>query len=204
MIGAATLQLANSAAVQNGTVAINIDNGLQFIPGIGTFCLGGLSGSNLLQLSDTAGGAVALAVGSDGASTTFGGAISGAGSLTKTGAGTLVLSGTDSYSGGTTVDAGTLVLSRSDDYGGGTTVNAGMLVATNSNAIPYGSLTVGGGGTFVFDPSASAGPSTASQIAALPSVAVAAVPEPGTIALLAAALWSAAIYRRFRRPHIAG
>ena len=68
-----------------------------------------------------------------------------------------------------------------------------MLVATNSNAIPYGSLTVGGGGTFVFDPSASAGPSTALEIAALPSVAVAAVPEPGTIALLAAAIWSAAI-----------
>ena len=34
--------------------------------------------------------------------------MSGSGSLTKSGAGTLILSGTNSYTGGTTVSAGTL------------------------------------------------------------------------------------------------
>ncbi len=89
--------MANSAALVNSTVAINADNGLQFSPGIGTCYLGGLSGGNLLQLSDTAGSAIGLVVGSNGATTTFSGQITGSGSLTKTGAGTLVLSGSDSY-----------------------------------------------------------------------------------------------------------
>ena len=37
------------------------------------------------------------------------------------------------------------------------------------------------------------------NFAAAISSGVAAVPEPGTLALLAVALWSAAIYRRLRR-----
>ena len=89
----------------------------------------------------------------------FSGTIVGSsGSLVKTGAGTLVLAGSDSY-GGTTVDAGTLVI-------------------TSAFALPDGtSLTVGAGGTFIFDPSQVAAP-------VVGSAAVAAVPEPGTLALL--------------------
>ncbi len=131
------LLLANSAAVVNSTVAINVNNGLQFSPAVGTFNLGGLSGGDLLTLTDKADGAVALVVGSDGASTTFSGAIGGNGSLTKTGPGRLVLSGSDSYIGGTCVYAGTLVLASPTAPEDGTT------------------LTVGAGGTFVFDPRAS-------------------------------------------------
>ena len=60
------------------------------------------------------------------------GALSGPGSLTKVDSGTLVLSGPDSYSGGTIVLAGTLEF-------------------TNSNALPDGSsLTVGAGGGWGF------------------------------------------------------
>jgi len=95
---------------------------------------------------------------------TMGGTIQGAGSLTKVGPGTLILSGSNTYQGGTTVDAGTL------------TVNT-------SAAMPAGtSLTVAAGGTFIFDPSVSGAPVVASQGGA------SAVPEPGTLALLAAAL----------------
>ena len=119
-ISQGVLQLANSAALVNSTVAINADNGLQFSPGIGTYCLGGLSGGNLLQLADTAGNAIGLVVGGNGASTTFSGQIGGSGSLTKTGAGTLVLSGWNSYSGGTTVDAGTLYVTTSTAIADGT------------------------------------------------------------------------------------
>jgi autotransporter-associated beta strand protein len=71
-------------------------------------------------------GAATLTTGSDNTSTTFSGTISGAGGLTKTGAGTLVLTGNNPYSGATTVNGGRL------------TVNG---------AIPNSTLTVDGGAT---------------------------------------------------------
>ncbi len=95
------------------------------------------------------------------------GAISGSGGLAITGDGTLLLSGTD------------------NTYSGGTVVESGTLIVNNCGALPDGSsLTVGAGGTFIFDPSVAAAP-------AVPSANtqhIAAVPEPGTLALLAAAL----------------
>jgi len=63
---------------------------------------------------------------------------SGAGGLIKAGSGSVILSGTDTYTGGTTVVAGTLLIN-------------------STNAFPNGgSLTIGAGGTFIFDPSSSA------------------------------------------------
>ena len=70
---------------------------------------------------------------------TLGNTVSGGGTggLTKTGAGVLTLSSANSYLGGTTVSGGTLLV-------------------TATGALPAGSsLTVGAGGTFIFDPSAS-------------------------------------------------
>ena len=64
--------------------------------------------------------------------------LSGPGSLTKNTSGTVVLSGSNSYTGGTVVNGGTLIV-------------------TAAKALPNGtSLTVGAGGIFVFDPSSSA------------------------------------------------
>ena len=94
---------------------------------------------------------------------------------------------------------GELILSAANGYTGGTDVEGGTLVATISGAIPYGSgLTVGAGGTVIFAAPPGAGSSTLAT--ASPAGRVEAVPEPGTLALLAVALCSAAIYRRFRRP----
>ena len=75
---------------------------------------------------------------------------------------------------------GQLILSGNNSYGGGTVVNAGTLYVTSSAALPgETSLTVGAGGTMVFDPS------DAAPIGTSP-LAVAAVPEPSTFALLGA------------------
>jgi len=88
-----------------------------------------------------------------------------------------------------------LILSGSDTYTGGTTVTAGALIVTSSNAIPSNtSLTVGAGGTLIFDPSQA----TTARITALSTSQVNPVPEPGTIALLTAAVCGSVVYRRMR------
>ena len=84
---------------------------------------------------------------------------------------------------------GTLILSGSNNYSGGTNVTAGTLIVTNANAIEDGSsLTVGAAIAF-----APVVPSVAAS-----SLAAAPVPEPGTLALLAAAVCGAAVYQRLR------
>ena len=81
--------------------------------------------------------------------------------------------------------SGRLILSGSNDYGGGTDVAAGTLIVTSNTALTDGtSLTVGAGGTFIFDPSAVA----ATVVSTQDIHVVAAVPEPGTLVLLAAGL----------------
>jgi fibronectin-binding autotransporter adhesin len=160
-----SILLGNAGALLNSTVAILVDNGLLFLPGIGSFNVGALSGSRSLRLSDTGGGPVTISVGGNGASTTFSGAITGNGDLIKTGKGALLLSGTNTYTGGTSV------------YGG-------RLLLTNPMSIKDGSnLTVGAGGSFdvvVNDTSVDA-----CQFSAMPmNREPAAVPEPGTLALV--------------------
>jgi fibronectin-binding autotransporter adhesin len=88
--------------------------------------------------------------------------------------------------------SGQLVLSGSNTYSGGTIVNAGTLVVDSTSALLDGSsLTVGQGATSLFTP-ASAGPSAA-------LAATVAVPEPGTLVLLFVALGSGCVRWRFRR-----
>ena len=100
---------------------------------------------------------------------------------------------------------GTLILSGTGDFSGGTTVDEGTLVPGSPTALADGSsLTVGTGGdppVFVLGPS-QAGSSFAALPAASPAVTFTAVPETGTLALLAAALCSAVIYSRYRRKEL--
>ena len=96
-------------------------------------------------------------------STTFSGTIdgnsSGAISLVMSGTGTQVLAGSMTGPGSLTVNSGELILSGTNTYTGGTTVDAGTLAITTATALPDGtSLTVGAGGTFIFDPSLTGSP----------------------------------------------
>ncbi|HEY7979082.1 MAG TPA: autotransporter domain-containing protein [Rhizomicrobium sp.] len=64
-------------------------------------------------------GSSQFTVGSDNASTTFSGVLSGTGSLVKTGTGTLTLSGDNTYSGGTTIQGGTIDAESDHAFGTG-------------------------------------------------------------------------------------
>jgi autotransporter-associated beta strand protein len=173
-VNGGTLQLGNVNALGSGGLTVN--GGAVDLAGSSP-TVSGLSGPAGL-ITDSGGNASTLTVDQT-STTTFGGSLRDGPAaqigLALTGSGTLVLSGTSSYSGGTSVEAGTLVLTDPGALAGGS------------------SLTVGASAAQYFDLSLGAVASPADSAAA-----AAAVPEPGTLALLAAGLWSAAIYRRFR------
>ena len=90
------------------------------------------------------GSAGALTVG-DATSTTFSGVISGTdGSLTKQGSGTLVLTGSNTYTGATTVDAGILVVNGDQHAATGAVAVSGTLAGTGTLG---GATTINSGGT---------------------------------------------------------
>ncbi|MFT3990730.1 MAG: autotransporter-associated beta strand repeat-containing protein [Luteolibacter sp.] len=140
------LQLANANALSGSTLITNATAGkLLFSSGITTFNVGGLSGAGDIALTDTASSAVTLSVGANNASTTYSGALSGAGALTKKGTGTLTLSGASSYTGGTTVTDGTLTAGNASALGtGSVAVNGGTLNSSVAN-VNTGAITVAGG-----------------------------------------------------------
>jgi outer membrane autotransporter protein len=77
--------------------------------------------------------------------------ISGADALTKTGAGMLILSGANDYSGGTELDAGVLSVSSNVNLGdatGGLTFNGGTLQTTATMSMSRVTIVNAGGGTF--------------------------------------------------------
>ena len=107
---------------------------------------------------------------------TYAGNITQTLSLTKLGSNTLTLTGDNTYSGGTNIENGTLDVMSSD-------------------AIPYASgLTVGTSGTVILgSPSGVSMANGSASFAASPAGAVvSAVPEPGTLALLAVGALAAA------------
>ena len=97
---------------------------------------------------------------------------------------------------------GTLILTNSNNsYQGGLDVEIGTVVLATAGALPAGSpLTVGAGGTFVFDPSVvqsgSGGGGSSTDVVGTSAVAV---PEPSTFILLAVGTAVVAFRVRWRR-----
>ena len=106
-----TLLLSNSLALQNSTL-YPVGGTLAFDPAVTShaFTLGGLSGAGNIVLTDANNNAVNLSVGNNNASTSYAGALSGSGGLSKIGSGSLTLANTNTFSGATTVAGGTLTL----------------------------------------------------------------------------------------------
>lgn len=80
---------------------------------------------------------------------TYSGVISGSGSLSKIGAGTLALTGLNSYLGSTTVSAGTLEVNTNSLPGNTVSVASGAILAFNQNTPGIYSGAVTGNGAFL-------------------------------------------------------
>jgi autotransporter-associated beta strand protein len=136
IINAGTLQLANSNML-SATTAATVASGTTLDLGGFDQTIGSLAGAGSVAL-----GAALLTTGLDNSSTNFSGTMSGTGGLTKQGTGNLVLSGTNDYTGPTTINAGTLSVNGSI-ASAVTAASGGRLGGSGS----VGSTTIASGGT---------------------------------------------------------
>jgi autotransporter-associated beta strand protein len=139
--GGGGLALAHVNALQNATLdtgSATASRAVTFTAaGTNTYNIGALQGADDLAI-----GANTLSVGAKAVDTSFSGAISGTGGLTKVGSNKLTLTGTNSYSGNTSVQGGELVVNGT--IAGSTTIGNG---ATISGSGSVGNLTVDSGGS---------------------------------------------------------
>jgi fibronectin-binding autotransporter adhesin len=121
-ISAGTLRLGASERLADSALVNVSQSGAIFDLNSFTETIGGLAGSGKVTL-----GGGALIAGANNSGTTYSGVISGTGSFTKIGTGTMIVSSANIYSGITTVGAGTLQISASQCI-----ASASPLVVSNS------------------------------------------------------------------------
>jgi autotransporter-associated beta strand protein len=158
-VSAGLLDLSNQSATQNSTLTMG-GGALVFDSTVtsNAFTIGGLAASSsgagydiALKSNATSPAAITLTLGGNGASTTYAGVLSGSGSLIKTGSGTLAMTSSDTYSGGTTISGGALQLGDGASQNGyvqnNITDNA-VLAFANPTSQTY-SGNISGGGSLV-------------------------------------------------------
>jgi autotransporter-associated beta strand protein len=158
--GGVYLGVNGGTALKNATIATSAIPGsnlkfgsspVVFKTGLGSATLGAISGSGPLvltgydEVNHTYGSdAIALTAGGNNASTTYSGAISGLGSLSKTGTGVLTLSGASTYAGATTIGGGVLNITGSLGGSGALTVNNGGTLAGTGSVSRTATVASGG------------------------------------------------------------
>ncbi len=180
--------------VNGGTLQVGYAGAIPYGPGVGDLTINGsgvfdLAGNatNINGLwgngtaDDSVGGGT-LTVGNNDATSTYSGTIQNSNStvgflaLDKVGSGTLTLTGTNTYLGGTTANDGTLIVTNNEGLADGSNLAVG-----DPASLSLFSTVV---------------PAEAGQAALSP--AAAPVPEPGTLALLAGAAAAAVLTARKR------
>jgi autotransporter-associated beta strand protein len=136
--GSATGFSPNSAFTVNSILDLNGFNNT----------IGSLSGNGIVL--NNGDGIATLTVGNDNSNTTFGGALKNGSSvlqLTKSGTGTLILTGTNTYTGGTTISAGTLQIGNGGTTGSiaGNVLDNGTLAFNRSDSVTFAGVISGSG-----------------------------------------------------------
>jgi fibronectin-binding autotransporter adhesin len=121
-LSAGTLALGAANRLAD-TTALSVNSGATFNLAGFSETVGSLAGAGNVTL-----GAGTLTAGGNNTSTTFSGVLSGTGGFTKSGTGTLTLTGANTYTGPTTISAGTLVAG----------VNANILANITALSVSFG------------------------------------------------------------------
>jgi autotransporter-associated beta strand protein len=110
-VNAGTLQLGAANSISSSS-AVNVASGATFSLNSNSDTIGSLAGAGSVTL-----GSATLTAGADDTSTAFSGVISGTGSLAKSGAGNMTLSGTNTYGGVTTISGGIVSINADSNLG---------------------------------------------------------------------------------------
>jgi autotransporter-associated beta strand protein len=138
VIAVGTLQLANGLALQGST--LNYSSGTLDFGSLTAATLGGLSGTQNLSLVNDSSAPLALTVGGNNASTSYSGNLSGPGSLTLNGTGTLTL-GNANYTSNTVVNSTGVLTINSGSFGSSSST------ITLGNGLGAATLNFSGNGT---------------------------------------------------------